>query len=842
MSTNSVFGLNAPYVWIGTSLVGNWSDSANWKDGLVPNGPDTVVLIASQGLTSSTGGFIRLDVNVTVGKLILVSNRTNSPGNSGGNLKLMTENGTSANSSAAGTTKLTFEATSGRAELYMYGDGQGNPAVMLPISLNSDLNIVCASAISTYSNGFYIVNRIELNGKKLYRHGRGALAFDSDNSTSMVAPGEIHIRDTAVTIRYQANRIGSAKIYNYIDGSPNHSVGVIGWNNYQYYQHNLSDTTVANDIEFVREVLPSYAGTATRGISISGPLTSAKAVFTGAWSGNLYPASALGYNATISSQNAQTRAIRFGGSEQFGGQHRFGIWLDGNHSGLTVTQDTARGVFYISQRGAPIKLGANWTPPNIYRLRIGGRSDSVYDNYCDTGFLIDSPRTITPTLTEFDVWGLFGDFNGNTVTAGSTTVAMPGNNAVYLAVGAAITSAAFPAGTTIVAIPNQRTLVMSNPATVSSSNTTITSARPRFSSYPMFGVSHTTGSSVWNGNLSLNFNSHNTTNGSVCPTTLYVPGTATCTFSGNVIGSGTVSGQFNPIYKMGTGEAIFSGTASTVALGRILVREGALTINGTFSATGANATNFLVGLTKYSLEFNEVAKNGQEIQPVVNGTTLSNLVYSSNDPSGSGFYGEPTSGARPFIILLRVMAHHPDIGIIWCNIDSVNQNDDWYKYKRFEVFPTGHSALPISFNTNAGSTLTYTYTEVGPAVAALRGTGTIAGSVTVMDHANASVEPGSSASPYGTLTVGSLSAGASSNLKFAVSGASNSKITVNGAYTAQGTFVITGTLQAGTYDLITCTGTLTAGTTSLDTSLASGFSSATLNVNVASKKVQLVVT
>lgn len=830
---------SAPYVWTCSSTFGNWSDSANWSGGQVPNSPDAVVLIYNN--TTNTI-YVRVDSDFTIGRLILVSSRTNTTSGAGGLIYITGTNATvSSPTTTGGNTSLIFQKSSGPAELYIFGDTSSTPVFTGEIKLNSDMQMV-SCGITQFT---LMKCPINLNGYKLYRYGRNSnsaqIAIDVDQRGKLAGSGEIHLVEGLFMIRYGATSSGTAKIFAYVDHLTR-QLNAINFNNYGFnvFSDTATNTTIPNDFQFVRSNLPSNStSNITRGAYIYAPPTSAKAIFTGAWSGDLYP---NGYTGTF---DGATRPIyfTFSGDQNVSG-YRFGIWLEGNHSGMSATQDPTRGVLYISRYGGPIKLGAGWTPPPTYRLRIGGRTNET-DRHGDCGFLIDSPRTITPTETEFESWNNFGAVTfgtGTTTTSGSTTLTFSsGYIAAYFYVGQPITSTAFPAGTTVASIPNQRTLVMSNAATVTSSSSTsfTTTSRPRACAYNVFGASHTSGDSTWRNNFKFN-HFDTTTNGSAASTVLLVRGTSTLTLPG--IFYSNTSGEYNPVYKMGTGEAILSGVGSTITKGQFIVREGTLTVNGTFTATGVNATNFIVGLTKYTLVFNEVIKNTQEVQPVVNGTTLANIVYSSNDVAGTNFYGDPTSFARPFMIIERIISQQPEVGIIWSDTENAVQTVDGVRWKDFEVYPRDHAPLNITFNTNAGSTLTYTYTEVGPAVATLRGTGTVAGSVTVMDHSNASIQPGSTASPYGTLTVGSLTAGANSKLRFAASGASISKITVNGNYTATGTFVITGTLQAGTYDLITCTGTLTAGTTSLDTSGASGFSSASLSVNVGSKKVQLIVT
>lgn len=832
---STIFGFQAEYEWISTAAEGAWSDPSNWKDGRVPNGPDTVVLLKFPPRDHG----IRLDIDVTVGKLVVASNKQNSFTGTNYTHRLLGSANSLANANIASTTTLTFENSSDRAELYVLGDGAA-VSVDGNMRLNSDLN-----AIVVFANAFLALKaKINLNGNKIFRSGRGGVfieALPNVNATGhLESPGEIHLVDNALLLRHQGWAIGNSKIVYYTGSSANRAAGAFGFNNYSYEsnrnERTLVDPTVVNDFQFIKELLPDYASTVTRGGLIHGPQTNAKAVFTGSWSGDLWPS-----DHSVAPNNGRSPIFFSAPIDHHCSLWRFGIWLDGNHSGLISTRDNI--VYYIARYGA-IKIGPNWTPPGIsYRLRFGGRANSDYDKIGDAGFLLDSTRTsFAPAQNEVDCWTNFTTQASASFTQGSTTITFPtsGQGRPFF-VGQSVTATALPAGTTITAIPNQDTIVVSSPATQTTTATLTIPAYPRAGAYNVIGVSHTSGSSTWGGAVQLNYGNVTGNNAASASTVLLARGSSTVTFSGNFTGS---NARFTPIYKMGTGEAILSGTGSSATQGQFIVREGALTINGAFTATGANATTFLVGLKKYALSFNEVIRSGETVQPVVNGTALTTVSYTA-DASNTLFRGAPQTGGgnlRPFSYLLRLISQHPDTGIIWAEIENADEGVEYFMWTDFEVFPRGHSDLSLAFNLGENSTLTYTYTDLGPAPATLRGTGTIAGSVTVMDHENASIQPGSTASPYGTLTVGSLTAGASSRLRFAASGASISKITVNGNYTAQGTFVITGTLQPGTYDLITCTGTLTAGTTSLDTSGASGFSSAVLNVNVGSKKVQLVVT
>lgn len=812
---------NFYYMWTAAGG-GNWSDSANWLDGKVPNCQDAVVIVPDPTAENRT---IVVDVPVTVGYLALFNNMYNRASSLQYTLYI---NGPSA---------ITFSVSSGKALLVFSGDAQSGPFINTEINLQSD--IIINTSAPGFARGFYVTRKWRNNGYKIYRHGRSQVTIDYDNSGLLVG-GEIISSEGAnnpLLLRYDGRAFGGQggpKVVAYFDNNVGNNICLpFSLNNFELWRTG-ANTDIFNDIEFIR---PSQAATGTRGARLAIPPSIGKATYKGAVSGELYP---------NTSAFTEARALYFqtdSDTNSYG--TRYGIWLDGNHSGLIATKDTSRGVMYFSRSGGPIKIGSSWVAPASFCVKVGARNQADPDKTGDSGLLLDARRDFSPRFTDLDSWSVRTGQGSVAITAGSN-VATASSGILWMYPGLAISGTGIPVGTTVASVgPDQFSFTMSQAATQSGSISLSWTATPRECAYPVIGTSHSSAeTSSWSGQIRVN--TYTNAGGSTTTATTSVAqgsaviltkGSSVCEFKGGFIGT---RADWTPLYKMGSGEAIISTNSSSIAYGRFLIQEGTLTVTSAFTAA-TNPTTFLVGQKRYKVEFNQAIYNGDVVQAIVNGRSMVPIAYLASASSSSGYNGQSTSGAAPFRVLNRQIAQHPDVGVYWADIDNNVSVIDERLYTTYMCYPRIQDGFTLSFNITSSNGTTATVTE-SVDVARLRGTSTIAGSVTLLNHANASIEPGSTASPYGTLTVGSLSAGANSILKFAVSGTSNAKIIVSGAYTAQGTFNITGNLQAGTYDLITCTGTLTAGTTSLNTSGATGFTSAVLSVNVASKKVQLIVT
>lgn len=786
---NSVIGLSADWLWVynppnQSTYSRNWSDPTNWEkrnqnvSGTYPNAQDVSVFIPGK-----QGGLnIVIDVDVTVGKLII--NASTKADNNAQDVRF------------TGTKKFTFSVSSGRALLSVNGINSGisssplwgvavtYPRFECPVYLESDLEVLSRTGGQS-SNGFMHRNgQLYNQGHDIYCYGAGnnVIRFESSQPLS---GGRLYLLTGAVAeITQSCDALG---------GSSGPTV--------------VMNSAIATTMQ-VRFTMPlPYPTGYLDHFDNNWDLGSEASLYTVTGGINLIQTTPLGYPpVNFPTQNVGYFKVYLNGA-----------WTGSATSNATLTSSTGKTIYFN---------------PNSVGCMQGPWKD-------EHGFFLNGNMS---ALTYNSTW----DNNSRGVVIHSAGV-----GTVKIAAGCTL-----PNMFTLRLGPRTRTsnanlqgdcgFLISSPRNIAPSRTeadifNIASGVPTIQYVPRTGTSYTTNDvSEWAGILKLNWSNATSSGNYRCPWIFYNAGSSICKYTGFFSSPSTAAAVFQPIYKTGTGTTIFSGSTANQQEPPIYgVVEGELQVNNTITTT--TPSKVVVGVRRYVLTAPSYPAAATTYTCTVNGVSGTATVADYVTNNTQAIY------TKPYALREIAWTLHRFSSVAWSWLDQLNfngTNSNFTPAECLDIEVISYDENPLTIDVkqatpSVGSSFTVVESNL---VSKLTGTGTINAPVTIYNNASCSIEPGNSTSPYGTLTVSSLAAGANSILKFAVSGASNSKIAINGAYTAQGKFVVTGTLQAGTYDLVTCTGTLTAGTKSLDVSGATGFSSAVLSISVASKKVQLVVT
>jgi hypothetical protein len=343
---------------------GNWS-SATWENG-TPNGTNVT---ASLPANNSENRVVTLDINVTLGSLIIFGeNFSNSI-------------------SASGSNKITFESsTANKCCVYFHGSIDSKPSIEPNLVLNSDLDVV---QVTSGSNSILCSKNIEATNKRLTKYGVGTVVIEGGGFDIASNPnwdgGYLSIKEGQFNIRYGAGTLGGV-------GGP--TVEIYGGSNVSSCDLHFDsfpafpvESVIPNNFSFIREEdSPIYAGR----IFTSGfPAAGQTIKFTGNWSGDLNP---IGY--------LYKKPVVLRGTNSFHDISTRGFFLDNDLSNLSSSQDNGSPTIY-SMAGGPVKFDSNITFPSsgLY-LDIGYRIAQI-DSYGDAGFTANSPMTVPAIETRF---------------------------------------------------------------------------------------------------------------------------------------------------------------------------------------------------------------------------------------------------------------------------------------------------------------------------------------------------------------------------------------------------------------------------------------------------------
>jgi hypothetical protein len=344
----------------------NWNNSSNWIDGVVPTGTDST---AALSMDNTSDRIVTLDTNVTLGRLVILSE---------------TYSNTLA---ASGSNKLTFQTSENNASVYLQGTIQNKPNIQPSLVLNSDLDV-----IQPNSGGFSILTegKIEATDKRLTKYGKGAIALDGGGSevanNSDWNGGYLSLKEGQVSIRYGANTLGGSggpEVEIYL-GSHTASCDL----HFESFPAFPTESVITNTFSFLRnEDSSSHTGR----IFTSGfPVAGQSIKFTGDWSGDLNP---VGFS--------NTKPIVLRGTNSYHPIDTRGFFLDNNLSSLTSTGTSGYPILY-SMAGGPVKFNSSITFPSSGLILQAGYSIAQTDSYGDCGFVSNFSTTVPSIETRLE--------------------------------------------------------------------------------------------------------------------------------------------------------------------------------------------------------------------------------------------------------------------------------------------------------------------------------------------------------------------------------------------------------------------------------------------------------
>jgi hypothetical protein len=336
----------------------NWNNSGNWIEGVVPNGVDAE---ASLSMNNNSNRVVTLDTNVTLGRLVILSE---------------TYSNTVASS---GSNKLTFQTSTNNASIYLQGTIQNKPNIQPSLVINTDLDV-----IQPNEGGFSILTEgtIEATNKRITKYGKGAIAIDGGGSEVGNNPnwdgGYLSIKEGQVSIRYGSDTLGGSagpEIELYL-GSHSSSCDL----HFESFSAFPTEYSIPNNFSFIRNE-DSFSHTGR--IFTSGfPVAGQSIKFVGDWSGDLNPD---GYN------NIKQIVLR--GTNSYHPIDTRGFFLDNDLSSLTSTGTSGYPILY-SMAGGPVKFNSSITFPSSGLILQAGYSIAQIDSYGDSGFVSNFSTTL----------------------------------------------------------------------------------------------------------------------------------------------------------------------------------------------------------------------------------------------------------------------------------------------------------------------------------------------------------------------------------------------------------------------------------------------------------------
>jgi hypothetical protein len=355
-------------IFLGNSYSGSdntWS-SGTWENG-TPNG---INVTASLPANNTSNRVVTLDINVTLGSLILFGEAYSN------------------SIAASGSNKITFESnTSNKACVYLHGSINSKPSIEPSLVLNSDLDVV---QVTSGSSSVLCSKNIEATNKRLTKYGVGVVIIEGGGEGVASNPnwdgGYLTIKEGQFNVKYGAGTLG---------GSGGPAVEIYCGSNvascdlhFDSFPAYPTESVITNSFSFLRnEDSTNYAGR----IFTSGfPAAGQTIKFTGAWSGDLNP------NGYI---NKKPVVIR--GTNSYHDIPTRGFFLDNDLSGLTSTQDSDAPTLY-SMAGGPVKFDSSITFPASGMYLDIGYKIAQQDSYGDAGFASNSPMTVPALETRFE--------------------------------------------------------------------------------------------------------------------------------------------------------------------------------------------------------------------------------------------------------------------------------------------------------------------------------------------------------------------------------------------------------------------------------------------------------